>query len=128
MNEAEIAWAAGLFEGEGCVSVFPTGSGRSGVHLILQSTDHDVLERFQEVVGVGTIYMVNSDRPSRKPSNKQVWRWCVSRAPDSLAVLLAFRPWLGARRGARADEAIEVARSIRPRRSSKEVRAEGAAA
>lgn len=52
MSRAEIkwAWAAGLFEGEGCVT-------RCGAGPILQirMCDEDVLLRFQEIVG-GAVY------------------------------------------------------------------------
>ena len=46
-----IAWAAGLFEGEGTIT---RCDGR--LHLRMQLTDLEVLERFAEIVGTGKIY------------------------------------------------------------------------
>lgn len=47
----EIAWAAGLFEGEGCM----TRSGSQKV-MRLVSTDEDTVRRFWEIVAVGKVY------------------------------------------------------------------------
>jgi hypothetical protein len=51
VENAQIAWAAGLFEGEGTI-VDSTGS----VQLRVKMTDLDVLERLLDVFGVGDIY------------------------------------------------------------------------
>jgi hypothetical protein len=50
-EELDIAWAAGLFEGEGTI-VDSTGS----VQLRVKMTDLDVLEKLFDVFGVGGIY------------------------------------------------------------------------
>jgi hypothetical protein len=50
-ENAQIAWAAGLFEGEGTI-VDSTGS----VQLRVKMTNLDVLERLVDVFGVGEIY------------------------------------------------------------------------
>lgn len=47
----EIAWAAGLFEGEGCITV---SNGRPVMRL--NSTDADTPRRFCEIVGAGKVY------------------------------------------------------------------------
>ena len=47
----EIAWAAGLFEGEGCMTV---SGGRPFMRL--NSTDEDTPRRFWEVVAAGKVY------------------------------------------------------------------------
>lgn len=49
-TQTAIAWATGLFEGEGCIT------NRSGsVSLRLVSTDRDVVEKFQAIMGFGKI-------------------------------------------------------------------------
>jgi hypothetical protein len=53
MNDeyAQIAWAAGLFEGEGTIV-----DSAGPVQLRVKMTDLDVLERLLDVFGVGEIY------------------------------------------------------------------------
>src|SRR4051812_10898075 len=78
-TEAEIAWAAGLFEGEGCLRVNDTyGAKRPRAELV--STDEDVVRRFHAIVGVGNVH---GPYPSRNPERghkpKTVWA-CAARA------------------------------------------------
>lgn len=50
----ELAWAAGLFDGEG--SSYYNESSRSLQIRISQNYDPEVLERFRAAVGVGKVY------------------------------------------------------------------------
>lgn len=84
----DVAWAAGLFEGEGCI----TPRGRTSGELILGTTDLDVVERFREVVGLGGI----STEP--RPPYKTLFRWSVTNAADCTTVLNALLPFFGERR------------------------------
>ena len=65
MSEIELAWAAGLFDGEGTISLVTHRKKRKTktyeykqVHvLVSQSGSPEVLERFQRAVGgLGKIY------------------------------------------------------------------------
>jgi hypothetical protein len=56
-TDRDIAWAAGLFEGEGCLS-FSTVRGERYPQAMLKTTDRDVLARFHRIVVVGAIYPV----------------------------------------------------------------------
>ena len=95
-----MAWAAGLFEGEGCIHVARDKYGQ----LSMSSTDRDVLERFCAVVGVGAIYQ----RAQQKPHHKPAWQWGTGRLSDVQHVLGLLRPWLGVRRGAKADDVLAL--------------------
>ncbi len=95
-EKEEIAWAAGLFEGEGCIT-----SGRPGsIGLECTNTDLDVLQRFLAAVKVGKIY-----GPSRckgyKDYYKDMYRWRLSKKEHVQYVWDLFAPFLGARRTAR---------------------------
>ena len=94
----EVAWAAGLFEGEGSITVC---GGVARLSLVL--TDYQVLERFVEIVGTGKIYgpYVNGYRDGfvRKPR----WLW-VSEARLAGATFRTLAPWLSPRRIARGEE------------------------
>jgi hypothetical protein len=95
-----IGWAAGLFEGEGCIDM--AGHHR-GIRLTLSSTDFDVIERFAEIVGVGRV------RPSRTSDLgvKPMLQWQVNGDPAA-EVLRELMPYLGARRLARAEEVFAI--------------------
>jgi hypothetical protein len=96
-TESEIAWAAGLFEGEGCIT------HSHGLVLRLKSTDEDVIARFCEIVGAGDIYGPYWNRYADGRLRKPYWVWvCPTR--DVARVLRSFAPWLGVRRYRRARE------------------------
>lgn len=106
-----VAWAAGLFEGEGCLTTreqrprntenkypkrppYPT--------LTLVSTDKDVVERFHRAVGVGLIhgpYWYNN-------STKEVWRWNGTGWGSLRTIWTLFEPFLGARRSKKFREVM----------------------
>lgn len=53
MSEADIAWAAGLYEGEG--SIFRPVKGKYYPRLTVTLTDPESLETFRNIVGVGAV-------------------------------------------------------------------------
>lgn len=113
----EIAWAAGLFEGEGSCFVRVQRKNRAGEVreyatpvVVISMTDRDVLERFAAVVGTGNVRQIKGPKNATKP----VYRWLTAGAKTAIPILEAFSPWLGARRLERANEVLAVARSLRP--------------
>jgi hypothetical protein len=99
----EIAWAAGLFEGEGCIARLPDRPHQ--IRLQLGSSDRDVVERFAAVVGCGSIsYRQSLPRLSDTP--KPMWIW-VAVAVKAAALLEEIFPYLGERRSERARELLE---------------------
>jgi hypothetical protein len=102
-RRAEIAWAAGLFEGEGCIT---QSGGRLAVRL--NGTDRTVIDRFCGIVGEGKVYgpytqdgCADAALHRRKPYF--VW---VAYGGRGLNVLLLLDPWLSERRRVRAFELI----------------------
>jgi hypothetical protein len=91
----EIAWAAGLFEGEGCFAWTGTPS------VILGMTDRDIVERFAAIVGFGLLY----EEP-RRPPEQTLYRWRANGFENVQAVLAMLWQWLGPRRRARAVEVL----------------------
>lgn len=53
MKDTELAWAAGFFDGEGCIGYYP--QNRRMMVTVVQK-DRRPLERFQEALGFGKIY------------------------------------------------------------------------
>lgn len=89
MNTIDVAWAAGLFEGEGCIS----NNGRVSVDLTLKMTDKDVVDRFHEIVGVG----YRTEVPPKKNWKRQ-YGWKTGAKADVLTVLDLLEPYFGQRR------------------------------
>jgi hypothetical protein len=108
MNPYDTAWAAGLFEGEGCFSMQRrSGKGRGSVrHVLLTATmattDEDVLRRFATAVGMGNVTGPRTHSRDGKP----VWYWSVSGEKVPLLYAL-LEPGLGERRRARYAELFE---------------------
>lgn len=103
MNEVELAWAVGLFEGEGCITRRVIRSKYISCDLVLHMTDEDVVRRFYQLVGIGSI---RKDLGPVHRGNKLSWRWTVRSRQEVAVLLKAFLPFLGLRRAAKATEAI----------------------
>lgn len=95
-TEAEIAWAAGVFEGEGHITNRPY-KDRKGTQRVLRlrMTDKDVVDRFQRIVDCGQRYGPFKDDCKR---NKPIHDWQCTKWSEIERVLNAFLPWLGERR------------------------------
>jgi hypothetical protein len=89
----EIAWAAGLFEGEGCIS--KTNKGAVRLDLAMKARDLDVLRHFKRVLKSGKLY---------GPYKNGMVHWLAFGRESSVAVLMDLWPFLGKRRRQRAIE------------------------
>jgi hypothetical protein len=85
----QLAWAAGYFEGEGCV----TSNGVKTLNLEVSQTGDDGipedLQRFADTVGLGTIRGPYSYRAQMRPS----YRWGAS-GRKAHAVMELLGPYL----------------------------------
>ncbi len=96
MRESDIAYIAGLFDGEGCVSYKQYMRKRKGakkayptwqIRLEIAMTDKSVLQWVTEILGVGTM----GPRKVR-PGRKKQWRWRCSHR-DAYYVCLLIWPY-----------------------------------
>lgn len=106
MSAHNDAWLAGMFEGEGTLVIHDSvvrGKAYKRVTMRIVSTDFDVLDKVLEVAEVGRLsktYQYNGHKP---------WAaWEVRSLGDVQAVLRRIRPFLMARRGARADMVLAM--------------------
>ena len=107
-----IAWAAGLFEGEGSFSVRRYGEGgRVGLRMSLSSTDFDVIEKFWRTVGCGNVGGPYWHSASTKPQ----YAWTLNRAGEFIELASRLRPYLGERRKAKLDECLTAYKEQPPR-------------
>lgn len=119
MNEVEIAWVAGLLEGEGSFSIAKRGVTAAGrpkpnrqVHVTCGMTDRDVVERLLRTVGVGSIFLDTRSRTN--PKHKDLYTWRTAKRADVEALLRTIRPYMGLRRGAKIDEILAYFESHPP--------------
>lgn len=98
-----LAWAAGLFEGEGCFSTRMTGKKDRGICARLKMSDEDVVRRFYTVVGLG-----NMNGPYFAPKKKPVWIWQTGSFEVVQAIMAMLWPWLHSRRRARIKELLFI--------------------
>jgi hypothetical protein len=94
-SRENLAWAAGLFEGEGSIS-------KRNNLLTLTSTDEDVVRKFMVIVGMGRI--IEWTPTAGQLGKKKQWIWNLYRQECGQALLAAFWPWLGERRRKRVRE------------------------
>jgi hypothetical protein len=94
-SRENIAWLAGLIEGEGCFYIQP---GRTGSSLIkVQMTDEDVIRKCERIAGCGVI----TGPHHRVAGQKAVWTWTVARGKHVLALAYAIYPFMCSRRQAK---------------------------
>lgn len=109
-KQHELAWASGFFEGEGCfgfsrywaattqqLKVYPIAS--------LANTSTEMVYRFYQAVGFGTITKHQPKYPGAKP----VWTWRTSGVTNVTKLRDLLLSGLGPERLARAAEIIHAA-------------------
>lgn len=107
MTECELAWVAGLLEGEGCFRLHRDnqrwGSRRYTYlrpRVICAMTDRDVIDRLQAVTGMGRIGLGRKTAPG----HKTYWQWTVSRDNDAIELMRTLYPHMGERRRNKIEE------------------------
>jgi len=98
-SEAEWAWVAGLFEGEG--TVFADGTQKTKRVLAIVMTDKDVIEHAAFVFGTGN---VTGPYANGGHSRKPVYRWKTAKLSEVKRICKEMEPWLGERRRTKMQE------------------------
>jgi hypothetical protein len=96
ISEPEVAWVAGILEGEGC---WTRTANRSPWRIAVRMTDEDVIRRLPALTGVGAVTEEVSKR-----GHKTAWTWSVAVRLHREWLTLQVWPWLGTRRRARIRE------------------------
>lgn len=100
-----IAWLAGLFEGEGCISLRDyISDAEPRFNLIIKMTDEDVIRRAHGVAGIGCVGGPYMEKAGTKPC----WRWSAWNNQNCVALLYAMYPFLGSRRRGKICEMLSV--------------------
>src|ERR1035437_2336605 len=107
MNRSEeLAWAAGLFEGEGCFSVLKRGTNPQAA---LSMVDEDIVKKFAIIMGehIGKIYSY------QKPPYQRVYKWQTTGFTGVQQSICLLWNGLGKRRKEKAKYVMITACKIR---------------
>lgn len=103
ISVTDVAWLAGLFEGEGNIYIARNG----GTRLTIRMTDRDVIERVDSLFPCTGIQIVHP-KPAKagyaQPATQYGWR--VSDPAGVREILELLLPWFGQRRAAKAREVL----------------------
>lgn len=93
MNEIDLAYMAGFFDGEGCITINkmkPKGNGNRNyvyrIYCLMVSNDKAILTWMQQIVG-------GSISTTQKVGYRPNWRWCIT-DNKALAFLKQICPYL----------------------------------
>lgn len=94
-SEPCIAWAAGLYEGEGNITL----QRGKYIYLSVKSTDIDVLDKFRDVVNTGNIYGPYTNHTNKNgKDNKPPYEFKMSNWNKVKLLTDQFLPYLSRRR------------------------------
>jgi hypothetical protein len=122
-TDINIAWVAGIIEGEGCIfsrrRFRKSGTPFYEGQLTVAMTDYDIILRLSEILRIGNIRGPIQGIKNKKP----YWVWSVSRNEDLKLILKTLMPWFGIRRKAKAELMLELLKhsrsyQVRPRKRS----------
>jgi hypothetical protein len=100
-SREELAWAAGLFEGEGAICMMNNSSG----YVALSMTDKDVVEKFKSIV---RLPIEIRKRLPKNPNHKASYDWRTSRFEYVQFIIALFWNWSGKRRREQAKNCLRL--------------------
>jgi hypothetical protein len=107
MHPTDLAWLAGLLEGEGTF-LKPFPSAPRLVTVRVSMTDRDVVARAASLMGVG----IASFRP-KNPKHRPVWI-ATAKGTRARELMVMLKPLMGERRQSQIDAALTAAKPYRP--------------
>jgi predicted XRE-type DNA-binding protein len=105
---ASLAWAAGLFEGEGTITPKHGKGMDHRYQAAVIMTDEDVVRRFGVAVKIGKVY--GPYQPTN-PRAKPIWRWTTTKNSEVEELYALIGERLGERRRTRFEAAIADVRA-----------------
>jgi hypothetical protein len=101
----ELAWAAGLFDGEGTICTTKGNSpNRLRIYMAVAMADEEVVNRFFSALGIGKVEALGA----RTPKHKSIWRWRVWTRDTVRDSFLLLEPYLSAPKRAQGFHALGV--------------------
>lgn len=106
ITELEIAWLAGLLEGEGCFDI----QGDASPHIKLSMVDEDIVYKAAEIIGTNRIAMAKNGWLKH---HKSVFHLNIN-GYLAMKIMRLIRPYMGERRGSKIDVIINTVLLHRP--------------
>jgi hypothetical protein len=110
---SDIAWAVGLYEGEGTACL----NNKQNVQVAIGMVDREPIERFHQIVGYGRIEIQYQGHSYRRVQ----YRWVTTKSDEVIQVLdmLIDSGYLSSRRLEQAQKVLERAKEVKPHRNKK---------
>lgn len=113
MNSVDVAWVAGIIEGEGCMGLDNMGPKSKNLspkaYIKVAMTDYDVIQALHQKTGVGNIHGPYPGGGSSGPDYwKEQWVWHVGKREDVRLIITAILPFLYERRTLQAMTCLDV--------------------
>lgn len=105
----DVAWAAGLLEGEACFDIRPSNAlkrdpNNKQVRVIVEMKDEDVLLKLRAIFG-GSVVPVNC--PSKQRANwSPYFKWQLSNREAVMVCIMAIYDYMSQRRQQKLDEIL----------------------
>lgn len=100
--ETNLAWAAGLFDGEGSTCLSSSGD-KNTIAMSLYQNNRDTLQRFKAVVQRGEIY-----GPYQRKGPNPIYCWKVGGFERTVETLTALWPYLTLQKRTQAVKVLEL--------------------
>lgn len=129
MNRENLAWAAGLFDGEGCF--FLGGRKRGGrvetwIETRITQAHPEVLHRFREALGMGRVY---GPYGRSKSNHRPQWQYVIYGLQGTQATIAMLWPWLGTvKRGQASSVLLRLREANTLRQAARGARLQGSLA
>lgn len=116
VTKIQIAWLAGILEGEGCFTMNGSAHNKQPI-ILMQSTDKDVVVRVANILG-GQGYVIGKQRVGITFGKKIMYRYAVS---SSLAIywMRILLEYMGERRQDQIKYMLDLWDSIPHRKSDR---------
>ena len=100
LSERDFGWVVGMLEGEGCFGAYQDKRRPDTwtVKIQMESTDLDVVERFNKLVPGRVWESVYPSRALRCPRVKRSWRWAISNKAECEELGRALHLYMSRRR------------------------------
>ena len=107
MQQTELAWAAGLFDGEG--STYSTNARYPLVRVCVTQNDREVLDRFIEALGVSRVYGPYLAESKKRFGSKPYFMVQIQKQEHVARALYLLWPFLGTLKRRQAINALKKA-------------------
>lgn len=124
MSALELAWAAGFFDGEGCIFVRHTTRHKGGttgkmyplltVETAIAQVRPEPLHRFHAAINVGR---VSGPYTPKRTTHSPYYRWLTAGRPSVRTVLVTLWPYLSAPKREQAHRCWDDLRRLRTNKS-----------